>query len=279
MPGIDPNEFRLWARYVHDISGITLEPAKAYLIESRLVPLLKEYACRTLSDLYQKSRSDGTRTLEKRIIDRITTHETFFFRDPALFEMLKHHLLPDILGRKKQNAFSASPVPVRIWCAGCATGQEVYSVAMAAKEIRLDPDMHLSVLGTDISDTAIARARQGTYRRIETDRGLTSGQLERFFTRQGDAWKISDEIRAMTTFKKMNLMRPFAGLGRFDIIFCRNVAIYFTVDDRKKLFRHIAEALTADGGLIIGATETLTDIAPWFEPRRHFGPVFYRMRE
>jgi chemotaxis protein methyltransferase CheR len=277
---IDQTEFRLWARYVYDISGTSLEPTKSYLIESRLGPLLKEYACRTFRDLYQKSRMDSTGTIEKRIIDQITTNETFFFRDNAPYELLIHKLLPDIVDRKTQKAFSDSRVALRIWSAGCSTGQEVYSIAIALKEILLDLNKyHVTVLGTDISSMAITRASQGTYSQLEMDRGLTAEQMKQYFIREGEVWRIKDEIRAMATFKKMNLMQPFMGLGKFDIVFCRNVAIYFTMDDRKKLFRHIEEVLATDGGLIIGSTESLTDIAPQFEPKRHLRSVFYQLKK
>ncbi|MFH0998232.1 MAG: protein-glutamate O-methyltransferase CheR [Pseudomonadota bacterium] len=280
MLEIDQTEFRLWAKYVYDVSGISLEPSKSYLIESRLSPLLKEYACRTFSDLYQKSRIDSTKTIEKRIIDQITTNETFFFRDNAPFEMLKYKILPDIVDRKTQKAFSNSPVVLRIWSAGCSNGQEVYSIAIALKEILLDLNKYnVTVLGTDISGSAIVRASHGTYSRLEMDRGLTSERMEQYFIREGDAWKIKDEIRAMATFKKMNLMQPFVGIGKFDIIFCRNVAIYFTIEDRKKLFRHIEDVLAADGVLIIGSTESLTGVAPQFEPKRYLRSVFYQQKE
>ena len=280
MLEIDQTEFRLWSRYVYDISGISLEPAKSYLIESRLGPLLKEYACRTFSDLYQRSKMDSTQTIEKRIVDQITTNETFFFRDNAPFEMLKYKILPDIVDRKTQKAFSSCPVALRIWSAGCSTGQEVYSIAIALKEILVDLNKyHVTVLGTDISSMAIARASHGKYSRFEMDRGLTSERMEQYFIREGEAWKIKDEIRAMATFKKINLMQPFEGLGKFDIIFCRNVAIYFTMDDRKKLFRHIEDVLAVDGELIIGSTESLTGIAPQFEPKRYLRSVFYQLKK
>jgi chemotaxis protein methyltransferase CheR len=280
MLEIDQIEFRLWARYVYDISGILLEPAKSYLIESRLGPLLKEYACRTFGDLYQKSRMDSTRTIEKRIIDQITTNETLFFRDNAPFEMLKYKILPDVVDRKTQKAFSSSPISLRIWSAGCSTGQEVYSIAIALKEIFVDLNKYnVMVLGTDISGMAIARASQGMYSQFEMDRGLTSERMEQHFIHEGDIWKIKDEIRAMATFKKMNLMQPFVGLGKFDIIFCRNVAIYFTIEDRKKLFRQIEDVLAADGRLIIGSTESLTGIALQFEPKRYLRSVFYQLKK
>jgi chemotaxis protein methyltransferase CheR len=280
MLEIDQTEFRLWARYVYDISGISLEPAKSYLIEARLGPLLKEYACRTFSDLYRKSKMDSSQIIEKRIIDQITTNETFFFRDNAPFDMLKYKILPDIVDWKTQKAFSSSPVAIRIWSAGCSTGQEVYSIAIALKEILVDLNKYnVTVLGTDISGMAIARASQGMYTRFEMDRGLTPERMEQYFIREGEAWKIKDDIQTMATFKKMNLMQPFTWMGKFDIIFCRNVGIYFTIEDRKKLFRHIEDVLAADGGLIIGSTESLTGIAPQFEPKRYLRSVFYQLKK
>jgi chemotaxis protein methyltransferase CheR len=223
---------------------------------------------------------DSTRTIEKRIIDQITTNETLFFRDSAPFEMLKYKILPDVVDRKTQKAFSSRPVSLRIWSAGCSTGQEVYSIAIALKEILFDLNKYnVMVLGTDISGMAITRASQGTYSQFEMDRGLTFERMEQYFIHEGDMWKIKDEIRAMATFKKMNLMQPFVGLGKFDIIFCRNVAIYFTIEDRKKLFRNIEDVLAADGYLIIGSTESLTGIALQFEPKRYLRSVFYQLKK
>jgi chemotaxis protein methyltransferase CheR len=277
---MDPAEFGMWARYIQDISGIFLEPAKSYLIETRLGPILPECNCRTFTALYQKSRADATREIEKKIIDQITTNETFFFRDVAPFEMLKFKIVPDMINRKTQQAFTNSPVAIRIWSAGCASGQEVYSIAMILKEMLEDSkNYQLTVLGTDISSKAIRRADHGTYSKFEVDRGLTSEQTEKNFVRDGEGWKIKDDIRAMVSFKKMNLMLPFAGMGKFDIIFCRNVAIYFTTANRKKLFENIETVLAADGILIVGATESLTGIAPQFEPRSYSGSMFYQLKK
>lgn len=277
---MDQTEFRLWAGYIYDISGIFLEPAKSYLIESRLSPLLQECDCRTFRDLYQKSRNEGDKSIEKRIVDQITTKETSFFRDTHPFELLKYKILPELIDRKTHQPFSKGPIPLRIWSAGCSTGQEVYSIAFSLKEILVEPEKYnLSVLGTDISSTAIARASCGTYTKLEMDRGLASEQMDLYFIREGECWKVKDEMRAMVSFKKMNLMQPFAGLGKFDIIFCRNVAIYFTIEDRYKLFSYIEKVLAPDGKLIIGSTETLTGVASQFEPRRYLGSVFYQMKK
>jgi chemotaxis protein methyltransferase CheR len=276
---MDQAEFKMWARYIQDISGIFLEPAKSYLIETRFAPLLREYHCRTFSELYQKSMADGTRNIENKIIDQITTNETLFFRDVSPFEILKIKILPALIDQKIQQAFSNAPVPIRIWSAGCSSGQEVYSIAITLKEMLSDSkNYQVTVLGTDISSRAIFRAECGVYSQFEVDRGLTIDQLEKYFVREGDFWKIRKNIRDMVSFKKMNLMQPFMRLGRFDIIFCRNVAIYFAMTDRKKLFENIEKVLALDGSLIIGSTESLTGIAPQFELWPACGSMFYRLR-
>lgn len=275
---MDHTEFGLWARYIYELSGIALEPAKSYLIESRLEPLLKVHGCKTLGDLYRKSRMDRTGAVEKDIIDQITTNETLFFRDHSPFEMLKYKILPDMIDRKQRNAFSRLPISIRVWSAGCSTGQEVYSIAIALKEIleNMAP-YNISILGTDISRSAIARASSGTYSQLEIERGMGAERLSTCFTRDGDVWKIRDAIRSMATFRTMNLMQPFTDMGKFDMVFCRNVAIYFTVEDRKKLFQKIEKALLDEGVLIIGSTESLTGIAPRFAPRRYLKSVFYQI--
>lgn len=275
---MDQMEFGLWARYVYELTGIALEPAKSYLIESRLEPVLKVYNCKSLGDLYLKSRMDRTGNIQKDIIDRITTNETLFFRDHSPFEMLKYKILPDMIDRKQRNAFSRLPISIRIWSAGCSTGQEVYSIAIALKEILEDMARYnISILGTDISGAAIARASAGTYSQLEIERGICAERLSAYFTRDGDVWKIRDDIRGMATFRTMNLMQPFTDLGKFDMVYCRNVAIYFTVEDRKKLFQQIEKVLLDDGVLLIGSTESLTGIAPRFMPRRYLKSVFYQV--
>jgi chemotaxis protein methyltransferase CheR len=279
MVNIDQADFRIWAKYIYDISGIFLEPAKAYLVESRLNPLLNEYGCKTFIELYHKAKTDASKSIEKNILDQITTNETLFFRDRLPFEMLKYKILPDLIDRRMAKPVSGLPIAIRIWSVGCSTGQEVYSIAIALKELLIDLSKYsIRILGTDISSAALARASYGMYNKFEIDRGLTPDRLERYFIRQGDTWKIKDEIRIMVTFKKINLMLPFTGLGKFDVVFCRNVAIYFTPEDRKKLFYKIEQVLEANGYLIIGSTESLTSIYPQFEPKRYLRSVFYQVR-
>lgn len=277
---INPKEFAQWSQYIRRICGVHLEPGKAYLIESRLTGLLKDYACASFGELYDKALKDSTRALEKRIIDRITTNETLFFRDQSPFELLKYKILPDLLDRKMKKSPSEPVTPIRIWSSACAMGQEVYSIAIVLKELLGDLKTYdITILGTDISRDAVARASSGIYNRVEIQRGLSEERLQRYFLKNGDQWKIVDEIRSMATFRKLNLISQFTGLSTFDIIFCRNVAIYFARDDRKKLFDRIARVLDPQGYLIVGSTETLTDIMPEFEPKRYMRTVFYQLRQ
>lgn len=267
------------AKYVYDVSGIVIDQSKAYLIETRLGGLLKHYGCATYSQLCLKAKTDPSRDMERRIIDAISTNETLFFRDGSPFEMLRHKILPDLIDRRGAKAFSGLPLPVRIWSAACSTGQEVYSIAIVLKELLPDPKrFNIHLLGTDISDAAVKQASYGKFNKFEIERGLPPDKLNRYFTcLNGDGWKIKDEIRAMATFRKLNLMLPFTGLGKFDIIFCRNVAIYFSAEDRQKLFNRLAAMLEPDGYLIIGGTESLTGICPQFQPQRHLRGVYYTL--
>ena len=280
MLKITPDEVNLISRYIHRVSGILLDQTKAYLIESRLGRLVEEMGLSSYRALYEKVRFDGSKTLERKIIDAITTNETLFFRDASPFQLLQHKILPDLIDRRSGKSSGLLPISIRIWSAGCSTGQEVYSIAIVLKELL--PDLRkfsIKLLGTDISDSAIAQASYGQYSKFEIERGLPRDKLLKYFNANGNHWKVKDEIRAMATFKKQNLMESFLGLGRFDIIFCRNVAIYFTLEDRKKLFEKIANSLEGDGYLIIGASESLTGICSRFEPKRHLKSVFYQLRE
>jgi len=278
MIKITLDEIKLLSKYIYGLSGIDLDHKKAYLFEARLGPLVEENGFSSYSELHQKARSDGTKMFEKKIVDAITTNETLFFRDTAPFEMLQHRVIPDLIDRRTAKASGLLPTPIRIWSAACSTGQEIYSIAMLLKELL--PDMikyRIKLLGTDISDAAVAQSSLGKYNKFEIERGLSKDKLQKYFKLDGNYWRIRNEIRAMATFRKLNLMLPLGGLGKFDIIFCRNVAIYFSLEDRKKLFAKLASLLEPDGYLIIGSTESLTGIYPRFKPRRHIRAVYYQL--
>lgn len=280
MIAIKTEEIVPLTQYVYSLSGISLDEKKAYLFESRFGPLLDDLGLKSYSELLTKARADMSRKLEQRIIDAITTNETLFFRDSSPFEVLQHKILPDLIDSRTARASGNLPIRFKIWSAACSTGQEVYSIAIILKEL-LGPNSRYSVslLGTDLSDAAVAQASYGQYNRFEIERGLPGDKLGRYFESNGASWKIRDEIRAMASFRKLNLMQPFNHLGRFDIIFCRNVAIYFTVEDRKRLFDRLADMLEPDGCLIIGSTESLTGICERFEAKRHIRSIYYQLKK
>lgn len=269
---IATDEMKVMARYVQDLSGISLDESKAYLMESRLAPLIEELGCRNYGELYFRAKNDPTRVIPNRILDAITTNETFFFRDGSPFELLRNKLIPDHLDQN-QGQHSLS-----VWSAASSTGQEVYSIAMVLKEtIPNLSSWRLRLLGTDISDAAIAQASYGKYNKVESGRGLTPAQVQKYFDADGEHWRIKDEIRAMASFQKLNLLEPLAGIGKFDIVFCRNVAIYFNPETRVKLFEHIATQMNPNGALIIGSTESLLGVTNRFVRREYHNSVFYQL--
>lgn len=279
MIKIQPEEARALSQYIYSLCGVHLDETKGYLLENRLAPLLQENSCGSFSEFYLKARSDSTKTLPRKIVDAVTTGETSFFRDSAPFDLLQFKLLPELLDRRKKINPSGLPISLRIWSAACSSGQEVYTTAIVLKETLGNPaNYSIHLLGTDISDQAIAKASYGVFSRMEIERGLTQERLQRNFTSVENGWKIKDEIRGMASFRKLNLMEDFSALGRFDIIFCRNVAIYFTEADKVRLFSKLGKALASDGALIIGSTESLTGLCPQFEAMRYLRSVYYRLK-
>jgi chemotaxis protein methyltransferase CheR len=278
MIKITPDEVKLLSQYIYSLSGISLDEKKTYLIETRLKDILEIEKCKSYGELYYKAKTDSGRTIERKIIDAITTNETLFFRDSSPFDMFKYKIMPELIDRRTTT--SGMPIPIRIWSAACSTGQEIYSLAIILKELLPNLNKYnIKLLGTDISDEAIAKASYGHYNKFEIDRGLDKEKMQRYFTLNNNNWKIRDDIRAMVLFQKINLMNSLAGIGKFDIVLCRNVAIYFNNEDRKKLFEKIAGVLEPDGYLIIGSTESLTGVTQRFEPQRHLRSVFYKIKK
>lgn len=280
MVNITPEEHGLLCQYVQELSGIHLDESKAYLLETRLASLLEQHRCTTFLELYRKARQPGGEPLRQKIIDRISTNETCFFRDQRPFDLLQHKILPDLIDKRRASHSTVLPVPIRIWSAACSTGQEVYSIAIVLKELLKDfKGYHIRLLGTDLSNAAIMQASRGEYNQFEIKRGLSEKMLRKYFTFNGSAWKINDDVRAMVTFRKLNLIAPLDRLGKFDIIFCRNVGVYFSMADRKRLSDNIRSVLEKDGYLIIGATESLLNVDPHYEPKRYLRSVFYQLKK
>jgi chemotaxis protein methyltransferase CheR len=255
------------SRLVHDLCGLTLDTSKAYLIESRLGGIAQAAGCSTFSDLVYKTRAAPDHALKNQIIDAITTNETLFFRDDSPYDMLQNKLLPDLIDRRSN---SAHPKRLRIWSAGCSTGQEPYSIAMTLAEcIPNISAWDVSILGTDISNAAVRQASAGRYAKLEIQRGMKPHLLARYFHEEAGGWRVKDELRAMVTFNHRNLLVPFIDLGPFDLIFCRKGAIYFDPPSRRDFFLRLADRLVSDGCLVVGSSECLIDLGPQFHPQHH----------
>ena len=266
----------VWSRYIHELCGIHLDDSKAYLLETRLASLLAETNDSNFSDLLYKARADLSGRLRARIIEAITTNETSFFRDTSPFDLLRNKLVPELIDRRVKSGLR---VPIRIWSAACSTGQEAYSVAIILKELLGDFSKYdIQIVGTDISNKVVAQASYGEYSRMELERGLSPEALTRHFSVSGDKWKIRDEIRGIATFRTMNLLQPFSFPKPFDIIFCRNVAIYFNETDKARLFHNLVRCMAKDGSLIIGSTESISALGLDLEPKRYLRTVFYQSK-
>lgn len=279
MSVLKPDELNLWSRYIYSICGLQIDGSKGYLVETRLGPLMRETGCASFTELYHKVKTDATNGLRKKIIDSITTNETSFFRDVSPFELLQHKIVPDLIDKRSRAPGAGRITPIRIWSAACSTGQEVYTTAIVLKELLVDLTRYdIRILGTDISDKAVAAASYGKYSKLELDRGMAPAKVAKYFASEGQVWKVRDELRSLATFKMMNLLEPFSFPQKFDIVMCRNVAIYFSEPDKARLFKAIARVLAPDGYLIIGSTETITGLCPEFEPKRYLRSVFYQLK-
>lgn len=274
---VTPEEFKAFAKYILDISGIALDVGKEYLLETRLNPLLSKYECNSYADLMKKSKLGFDKKLEGEIIDAISTNETYFFRDKSPFKLLQHKILPDLIDKRSKKSFGKPAI--KIWSAANSTGQELYSLAMTMIEMGVTIDKYnIRLFGTDISDAAIAKASYGVYNKFEVARGLDPARLNRFFQPKEDKYKVKDELRGMVQFKKMNLMKPFIGIGKYDIVLCRNVMIYFTTEDRRKIYSSISKVMEPDGYLLIGSTESLVNDTDLFTSFRYLNSVFYQFK-
>lgn len=277
MTPVLTQDLQIWSNYIKSICGNHIDSSKAYLIENRLFPLFQETKSVSWVDLYSKVKADITGTLRRKVINAITTNETSFFRDSSPFELLQHKILPDLFDTR-QKKHQNNEIPLRIWSAACSTGQELYSTAIIISEL-LEGKRQFDVrlLGTDISDKVIAKASYAKYNKLEIERGMPQARLDKYFIKDSDLWKVRDEIRAMSTFKVLNLLEPFYFPNKFDIIFCRNVAIYFTEEDKKKLYNRLADMLARDGYLIIGSTESIGDLCPKLKSFRYIRSVYYQL--
>lgn len=242
-------------------SGLVLNNEKQYLIESRLMPVAKKAGLQSISQLVIKLREPGSSALQEQVVDAMTTNESFFFRDKVPFEHFNQTMLPEMLKAR------ASERRIRIWCAAASTGQEPYTLAMCLKdnEAKL-AGWRVEIIGTDISNEVLEKARAGVYSQFEVQRGLPINHLLKYFKQNGDIWQITPDMRAMVQYKKLNLLESFSMLGQFDIVFCRNVLIYFDNETKIDILNRIRKQMPDDGFLVLGAAETVVGLTEAFKP-------------
>ncbi|MCB9623977.1 MAG: protein-glutamate O-methyltransferase CheR [Sandaracinus sp.] len=245
-----PDTFSAIVEVVYARTGIVLDESKRYLIETRLHPQARELGVGDLDALVASMRPGSE--VEKRVVESLTTNETSFFRDLALFQGLEQEVLPSLIERRRATR------RLRIWSAACSTGQEAYSVLLllASKFPELD-DWDVRVVGTDVNETVLAQATRGLYSQLEVNRGLPAPMLVKYFERQGRDWQIRPELRRRLEARPLNLTAPWPMLGSFDLVFVRNVLIYFDEDARVGILHRLRKAVATDGWLFLGGAETV----------------------
>ncbi|MCF6196056.1 MAG: protein-glutamate O-methyltransferase CheR [Emcibacter sp.] len=254
-------DFELLSKILKERSGLVLSEDKIYLLESRLTPIARKKGMETLDDLINEIRLRRKEDLLSEITDAMTTNESFFFRDNTPFDLFREDVLPGLLQSR------ASSKRLRIWCAAASTGQEPYSLAIILSELEAKlSGWKIEIVGTDLSRSVLDKARAGIYSQFEVQRGLPIKLLMKYFTQAGEMWQISEKIRKMVTYKPFNLLDSFAALGTFDVIFCRNVLIYFHQDTKAQVLDRLRRQLPADGALFLGAAETVLGLSDKFKP-------------
>jgi chemotaxis protein methyltransferase CheR len=253
-----PADFDFISKLVKERSGLVLTPEKAYLIESRLAPIARAEGMSGVEEVVQALRLNRG-TLSDKVVDAMTTNETFFYRDKTPFETLENVVLPDLVARKRGQ-------PIKIWCAAASTGQEPYTIAMVCDAMghKLGGS-RVEIVATDISERCLEKARAGIYSQFEVQRGLPVQMLLKHFKKNGENWQISDQIRSAVRYRAMNLLDDFRALGQFDVIFCRNVLIYFDVPTKKRVLERMSSQVTNPGFLLLGAAETVLGITDTFK--------------
>ena len=256
-----PLDYEFLRKLLKERSGLDLSSDKQYLVESRLVPLARKAGLPGISELAQKMKAGGAEPLVAEVVEAMTTNETFFFRDKMPFDHLKDTMLPAILQARSARR------SLRIWCAASSTGQEPYSIAMCLKG--LGPALagwKVDILATDLSQGVLEKSKAGIFSQFEVQRGLPIQLLVQHFTQIGDMWQLNADIRSMVQHRQLNLLQDFSHLGTFDVIFCRNVLIYFDQDTKTGIFERLAKVTEPDGFMVLGAAESVVGISDAFKP-------------
>jgi chemotaxis protein methyltransferase CheR len=257
---VTPPDYEYLRKLLKDHSGLDLSADKQYLIESRLLPLARKSGLAGLTELVQKMKG-GSSSLVAQVVEAMTTNETFFFRDKVPFDHFREKIVPDLLQAR------ATRKSIRIWCAAGSTGQEPYSLAMCLKEMgAVLNGWRVEILATDLSQEVLEKSRSGIYSQFEVQRGLPIQLLVKYFKQTGELWQINADIRAMVQHRQLNLLHDFSQLGVFDVIFCRNVLIYFDQDTKTNIFARLGRMIEPDGFLVLGAAETVVGLTEVFKP-------------
>jgi len=272
---IGPDEYRAFQVFLEQACGIVLGDNKQYLVSSRLARVMNQYRFETFGHLLAALQAGDAQALRNRIVEAMTTNETSWFRDNHPFTLLKEVIFP-ALGKARRS-------PVRMWSAACSSGQEPYSAAMTLSEFQMsNPGVltaDVQIVATDISPAMLDVARVGRYDSLSMARGLSPERKQRYFRQDGDVWEIIPALRDRVQYRDLNLLQNYSLLGRFDVVFCRNVLIYFSTDSKRDILARMTRALNPGGYLFLGGSESLTGVSDAFEIVRHGGSVVYRLRK
>jgi chemotaxis protein methyltransferase CheR len=269
---VTPDDFQFIGKLLMEHSAVVLEPGKEYLVETRLAPIVRKLELGSIADLAARLRRPDSNGLIRQIVEALVTNETLFFRDVHPFESLRKTVIPDLIRRR------GSERALSIWCCASSTGQEPYSLALLLREhFPLLQTWKVSLLATDLSRDALARASDGKYSQIEVNRGLPAPLLVKYFQQQGTHWQLKEEIRRLVEFRELNLSQPWPFLPRMDLILNRNVMIYFDVATKKSILSRIARILRPDGYLLLGGSETTFNLEDSFRRVEDLKAGFYQL--
>lgn len=268
---IQSENYRFLQEHVYAHAGIVLEADKQYLFQSRLNPIVSQLGLNSINDLCALLRATAEPDIGRRVVEAMTTNETYFFRDPAHYEAVRTSLLPR-LKQERQDSRT-----LRFWSAAASSGQEAYSLAMMLLSEGLS-DWNIQILGTDFSTQILQRARSGRYQQIEVNRGLPASLLVKHFRRSGVDWQLSEEVRRMVRFESIDLRQSLRTVGPFDLVFCRNILIYFDSETKQKILRGVHQTLFRGGWLLLGGAETAFGIDDCFERQTVGGATVYVAR-
>jgi len=256
---VTPLDYEFLRKLLKERSGLDLSSDKQYLVESRLIPLARKAGLPGITELIQKMKG-GSDELTSEVVEAMTTNETFFFRDKIPFDHLRETILPVLVHAR------AGRRALRIWCAASSTGQEPYSIAMCVKGFAALAGWRIEIVATDLSQAVLEKSKAGIFSQFEVQRGLPIHMLVKHFTQIGELWQLNADIRGMVQHRQLNLLQDFSHLGTFDVIFCRNVLIYFDQDTKVSVFDRLARMLEPDGVLLLGAAESVVGISDAFKP-------------